>query len=184
MGYKILFTLSISLMLLGCNSQSEVSNTQNQNNATNTSEVPISSPDLAKPSFKINEVEITSKPQKFATGAFLGDTDETKKIAPPKGKVFVIVSFSVDVPTENLCPSSQCLASYDRKKDFILSDSVTSAMYWGKESWMEGNTFVYEKGTSVRKMLYIITSDRVRGAKIHFLGSDYPIEPFLSETPK
>jgi len=111
------------------------------------------------------------------TIAFEGD--ELKPIigTPKKGFVFVIVSFSLEVPNDRL--------SYDPKKEFVLSDST--AVYpevMQKDVWMQTNSAEFEKGKYASRRLYLMQSGRVQKATLHFLGTDYPIESFLSAVPR
>lgn len=173
-------TLTLGVISLGCNPQPPAASKQEQNTPTSTPEAPTAVPDMAKPSFKLLKVEVTKKPKKMGSGntiAFSGD--ELKPIigTPKKGYVFVIVSFSLEVPSEQL--------SYDPQKDFVLSDSTAVyEEFMQKDVWMPASQGTYKKGKYESRRLYLIPSSSVRGAKIHFLDSDYPIESFLSELPK
>jgi hypothetical protein len=174
-------TLTLGLIfLLGCNSQPPTASYQEQKNATGTPEAPKAVPDTAKPSFKITKVEVTKKSQKMGSGntiAFSGSELKPTMGTPKKGYVFVIVSFSLEVPSEQL--------SYDPQKDFVLSDSTAVySEFMEKDVWMQYNSAKFGKGKYESRRLYLMPSSRVRSAKIHFLDSDYPIESFLSELPK
>lgn len=171
--------LTLGLTSLGCDSHPPAANKQEQNNAASTPE-PKVAPDIAKPSFKITKVEVTRKPQKMGAGntiAFSGNELKPTMGTPKKGYVFVIVSFSVEVPGEQL--------SYDPEKDFVLSDSTAVySEFMQKDVWMQYNSAKFEKGKYESRRLYLMPSSRVRSAKIRFLESDYPIESFLSERPR
>jgi len=170
----IIVALTLALTILACAPKPKA-DTKGQNSAS-----PATEPTKrAEPAFKITKVEVTRKRLKFGgpsggltLGFGDGETWGPSLKAPKKDQTFVIVSFSVDVPASTL--------RFDPHKDLVLNNSIGFVDDCGCDDWTETQTGLYEGGPHDGRRLYIISSDSLRSAKIHFLGSDYAIEPFLS----
>jgi hypothetical protein len=174
----IIIALTLELTILACAGKPKT-DTKSQNSASPATEA--TKP--AEPAFKVTKVEVTRRRLKFGGpfgGVVLVFSDGEKMgpslKAPKKGQTFVIVSFSLDVPASTL--------RFDPHKDLILNVSIGFVDACGCDDWTETQSGQYEAGPHEGRRLYSISSDRLRSAKIHFLGSDYPIEPFLSPSPK